>query len=127
MKVSGMDVVIESPKGSLRYGSDWTQLMKDDYGYISNTVAVDGDELDCFIGPDPNSQYAYIVEQINPKTGLFDEYKVMLNFSNIFLAHDGYDRNYQPDWKGFKRIYAVRLIDFKNWYSGTLAEMYANA
>ena len=98
VKVDGLDITIENPKGSERSGVDksgkkWSISMNNDYGYIRGTKAVDGDHVDVFLGPDLNSPNVYVVDQVNPD-GSFDEHKVMYGFSSIDEARDAYMSNY---------------------------------
>lgn len=127
MKAFGLDIIIESHKGTVRYGKEWAQLMRNDYGYIDNTIAVDGDELDCFIGNNLSSSMVYIIRQINPRTFGFDEYKVMLGFNDSIDANRAYHANYQLGWKGFGGMEAMNLIEFKNWYAEMAQDLHANA
>jgi hypothetical protein len=104
MKVQGMDISIENKKGSTRSGADkdgheWHTEMHYDYGYIRGTVGVDKDHLDCYVGPNPESEIAYIVNQNDPVTGKFDEQKVMLGFNSEVEAKAAYLKQY--DRPGF--------------------------
>jgi phage-related protein (TIGR01555 family) len=75
-----LQIVVENTKGSVRSGKDWSVTMPADYGYIRKTMGADGDQLDCYIGPDPNSDQAWVVHQNDPDTGQYDEDKVLLGF-----------------------------------------------
>ena len=98
----GLPVIIEWPKGSTRIGKNpdgsvFKTEMKADYGYIPDTTAAgDKEKLDIYVGPDADSEYAYIVEQL--KDGEFDEYKIMLGFDTLedaektYLEHVGEDQ-----------------------------------
>ena len=102
----GLNIGIENPKGSVRSGVDpdgteWSQEMHFDYGYIKNINAIDGDSLDAYIGPDKESKRVFIVRQQDPHTGEFDEYKVMLGFETRIKAIAGYLRQYdKPQFYG---------------------------
>jgi hypothetical protein len=103
-KVHGMDISIENEKGSTRSGTDkdgheWHTKMNYDYGYIRGTVGVDKDHLDAYIGPNPESEMVYIVNQNDPVTGNFDEQKVMLGFNSEEGAKAAYLKQY--DRPGF--------------------------
>ncbi|MDR1837617.1 MAG: hypothetical protein LBQ89_08170 [Treponema sp.] len=103
-KVQGMDISIENKKGSLRSGTDkdgheWQTMMHFDYGYIRGTVGVDKDHLDAYVGPNPESEIVYIVNQNDPVTGKFDEQKVMLGFNSEAAAKEAYLKQY--DRPGF--------------------------
>ncbi|GHU65037.1 hypothetical protein FACS189447_03260 [Spirochaetia bacterium] len=103
-KVQGMDISIENKKGSVRSGTDkdghdWSIKMNYDYGYIRGTVGRDKDHLDCYIGPDPESETVFIIRQNHPDTGKYDEDKVMLGFNSIEEARKAYLSQY--DRPGF--------------------------
>ena len=94
---NGIPVVIQWPKGSTRVGKrrDGTPFkteMRADYGYVPDTVA-SGDEerLDVYIGPDPDAEHAYVVEQVRKPSGELDEYKVMLGFGSFEEAVESYE------------------------------------
>jgi hypothetical protein len=103
-KVHGMDISIENKKGSVRCGADkdgheWRCPMHFDYGYIRETVGVDKDHLDAYIGKNPESEIVYIVNQNDPVMGKFDEQKVMLGFNSEAEAKEAYMKQY--DRPGF--------------------------
>jgi len=112
--VQGLDIVIESPKDSLRHGPDWIQKMAHDYGYIEGTKGNDGDELDCFVGPNSDSETLFVVEQNNDE-GEFDEHKVMIGFSNMAEAKDAYFANYPEEWDHLRNITELDIKDFWDW------------
>lgn len=127
MKAFGLSIVIENIRGSWRYGKYWSQLMENDYGYIENTIGVDGDEVDCFIGSNMVSNKFFAIRQINTLTGDLDEYKIMLGFNSMDEAYQAYLANYQPGWKGFGSIREDYVNNFRNWYNRSLEEIYAKA
>jgi ppGpp synthetase/RelA/SpoT-type nucleotidyltranferase len=94
-EVKGMPVIIEWPDGSTRVGTRpdgttfKTEMKGVSYGYIPDTTGRDKEKLDVYIGPDKDSEYAYIVEQLTLE-GEFDEYKVMLCFSTLEDAEEAY-------------------------------------
>ncbi len=78
VKLHGLDISIENPKGSIRRGTDptgraWETRLENNYGYIKRTLAKDGDHVDVFIGERPESTRAFVIDQVNPKTGKYDE------------------------------------------------------
>ena len=82
----GMDVHLDRPRGFIMRGEDdkgtpWERRYKVDYGFIPNTKGGDGDGVDVFLGPDKTADEAYWIAQKKPD-GTFDEYKVMLGFTN---------------------------------------------
>ncbi|WP_279449610.1 hypothetical protein [Aeromonas hydrophila] len=122
LTLQGLDITLENPKGSTRSGTDldgkaWQSTMAHDYGYIKRTLGADGDHVDVFIGDLPDSEMVYVVDQVDPKTGKFDEHKVMMGFADEQAARDGYLANYEKGWKGLGAIKAMPIETFKRWLS----------
>ncbi|EGR3070228.1 hypothetical protein DMW20_11745 [Vibrio parahaemolyticus] len=120
VKVDGIDIAIENPKGSKRSGTDedgneWSVDMKNHYGRIKKTEGADGDQVDVFIGNKPESGKVFVVNQNNPKTGKFDEHKVMMGFETEEQAVKAYNSNYSKDWKGFDSAVEMSTPEFKAW------------
>lgn len=114
VSVQGLDISIENPAGSRR-NPDWP-VLKHHYGYFKGTVARDKDHVDVFLGPDAETtKVAFVVDQVNPDTGLFDEHKVMLGFPNKTAAREAYLANYEDGWKGMGAITPVPMEVFKEW------------
>lgn len=123
LKLQGLDIALENPKGSTRSGTDkdgkaWQSTMAHDYGYIKRTLGADGDHVDVFIGDRPDSETVYVVDQVDPKTGKFDEHKVMIGFADEQAAREGYLGNYEAGWKGLGAIKAMPVESFKRWVKG---------
>lgn len=123
LKLQGLDIALENPKGSTRSGTDkdgkaWQSTMAHDYGYIKRTLGADGDHVDVFIGERPDSETVYVVDQVDPKTGKFDEHKVMMGFADEQAAQAGYLANYEKGWKGLGSIKAMPVEEFKRWVKG---------
>lgn len=119
IKVDGMDVTIENPKGSVRRGTDadgtpWEVAMNYTYGYIRGTKGVDGDHIDLYLSDAPEEGNVYVVDQIDQKTGAFDEHKVMYGFKSMDEARQAYLSQYQEGWK-VGTITEVSKEDFKKW------------
>ena len=125
VKLHGLDILIENPKGSTRAGTDpsgnkWTITMKHHYGEFVGTKGADGDQIDVFIGNNPESEKVFVIDQVDPTTGEFDEHKVMLGFTNHANAKKGYQANYESGWQGLGAIKEMKLAQFKAWVtSGT--------
>ncbi|NWF45362.1 hypothetical protein F3K02_08890 [Hydrogenophaga sp. D2P1] len=125
IRMSGLDISIENPQGSERRGVDpdgneWTTPMRDHYGYFKGTTAADGDKLDVFIKPGTPQDYAgpvFVVDQVDPKTGKFDEHKVVFGAADQAEAEAIYRRNYSADWNGLANITALPMPAFKAWAS----------
>ena len=119
VKVDGMDITIENPKGSVRSGKDangkeWSVTMNNTYGYIRGTRGVDGDHIDIFLSDNPETGNVYVIDQVDQKTGIYDESKVMYGFNSIDEARDAYLSNYEEGWK-VGVISEVSKEEFKKW------------
>jgi hypothetical protein len=124
MEWNGLKLYIENAPGSKRHweepqtGAAGTTYMVYGYGYVKKTTGSDEDEIDVFVGPDPNSQAVFIVHQQNPKTGQYDEDKVMLGFANRAQAETAYQIHYDdPDY--LWSVSEHTLDAFKRWIIGT--------
>ena len=95
----GFNISIENRAGTYRRGTDpdgheWKTKLHNDYGYIRGSVGVDGDHVDCFLGPDRDSRKVYIIHQVKPGSQAYDEDKVMLGFSGALQVKKAYLSNY---------------------------------
>ena len=119
IKVDGLDITIEQPKGSIRRGTDangkqWKSEIHNTYGYIRGTESVDGDHIDIFLSDNPTEGKVFVVDQVN-KDGSFDEHKVMYGFPDMESAKRAYLSNYEEGWQGLGSITEVKKEDFKKW------------
>ena len=119
IKVDGLDITIEQPKGSIRRGTDangkqWESEMHNTYGYIRGTESADGDHIDIFLSDNPTEGNVFVVDQVN-KDGSFDEHKVMYGFSDMESARQAYLSNYEEGWQGLGNITEVSKENFKAW------------
>lgn len=114
----GIGIGIEQPLGSMREGTDedgekWQVTFFNQYGYIKGTLGKDGDEVDCFLGPNKDSDKVFIIYQKNAD-GRFDEHKVMFGFDDIEPARNAYLAHYQKqDFLG--PIKEMSVEQFKQW------------
>lgn len=96
VKWNGLEIAIENPAGSVREGKGWRTKMKYDYGYVRRSEAVDGDEVDVYLGPDlETAPMVYVVHQ--RKYGdwkAYDEDKCMLGFPSEKSAREAYLQHY---------------------------------
>ena len=125
LSLHGMDISVENPAGSVRSGTDedgkvWETRMATHYGYIKGTKGKDKDHLDVFLGDDAADPQApvFVVDQQDPKTGKFDEHKVLIGFRTEADARLGYEANYKPGWTGLKAITPMSMPEFKQWTKG---------
>ncbi|QLH67098.1 hypothetical protein HXV88_11865 [Aeromonas veronii] len=122
LRLHGLSITLENSKGSIRSGADkdgkaWQTTMAHDYGYIKRTEGADGDHVDVFIGDQHASDMVYVVDQVDTKTGQFDEHKAMIGFADEQSAREGYLANYEPGWQGLGAIKAMPVEEFKDWLS----------
>lgn len=114
-----LPITIEQPQGSIRSGVDedgkeWSQEMKHTYGYFDAAEGPDGDEVDCFIGPNLESREVFVVDQLK-SDGSFDEYKVMLGFDDAEHARTAYLSNYEEGWSNLGDITHIDVDTLKRW------------
>lgn len=116
----GLRIRLETPKGAIREGFnendevEWSFRQMADYGYVKGSMGKDGDQVDVFIGPDLTSEVVYIIDQIDQKTGEFDEHKAVLGTNGKEEAKKLYLSNYEAGWKCGK-ITSMTLPQFKTW------------
>jgi hypothetical protein len=120
LNLHGLPIAIENPKGSIRRGTDpsgraWETEMQHHYGYLKRSAAKDGDHVDVFIGERPESTRAFVIDQIDPKTGKYDEAKVVLGAIDEADARRIYQANYEPGWKGLGAVTPMEMDAFKGW------------
>nr|DAG46243.1 MAG TPA: cytosine DNA methyltransferase [Bacteriophage sp.] len=120
----GYDFTVETPKGVTRSGKDeqgkpWSVTMHDTYGYILGKIGVDGDHIDMFINDaadlDTFDGNVYVVDQVDPETGEFDEHKVMYGYPDEAAATKAYLSNYSKGWKGLGKVTSVPKVTFDKW------------
>lgn len=124
LSFGGYDFTVETPKGATRSGKDeqgkpWSVTMHDTYGYILGKIGVDGDHIDMFINDaadlDSFDGNVYVVDQVNPETGEFDEHKVMYGYPSEEAATEAYLANYSKGWKGLGKVTSVPKTTFDKW------------
>lgn len=119
IKVHGLDIAVENPRGSERRGTDpdgneWAHTMSDHYGYIKRTVGADQENIDTYVGQNHDSDKVYVVDQIDQGTGGFDEHKVMLGFDSQEEAVAAYQSNFDKGWK-VGAVNEMTRDQFKDW------------
>ena len=114
----GMDITIENRKGSIRRWKDRNGKtgeikMTHAYGYIRGTQGVDGDHVDCFLGPNPDATHAYVIHAMAvPDFKRYDEDKVMLGFDSAEDAKRAFLENY-TDPRFFGSMHTLPMDEFK--------------
>lgn len=122
VQFQGFNVSIENPKGSERTGTApdgtaWSVTMPATYGYIKRTEGADGDQVDVYLGDKPDAPNVFVVDQIDPATGKFDEHKALMGFPSIYAARQTYEAGFS-DGKGKARLGAITAMpveQFREW------------
>ena len=110
------EVAVETPKYGMRQGPGWISTPPADYGYIVNTTGADGDEMDCYLGPNPESNMVYVVDQNQIGRPDFDEHKVMLGYGDdMQAAYDDYMAGHSHAPSIFRNITPMSVQEFKKW------------
>lgn len=104
LRLHDLDISIETPKGAMRRGKGWENQSPAAYGYIRGVPARSSDKehVDVYVGDEPQSQRAFIVNQVDPKTGRFDEAKIILGVRDAQSARAIYDAGFS-DGSGSER------------------------
>lgn len=115
----GLPIAIENVRNSTRSGTSedgkqWSNRMAAHYGEFSGTTGADGDPVDVYIGPFPESRQAFIINQGWPDGG-FDEHKVCLGFPSQTHAVDAYQFSFDREWKGLQSIHPLTVDQLKWW------------
>ena len=113
----GIKVSVENRRGSVRRGQDrdghkWETHMHYAYGRIPYTEGTDGEAVDVYLGPNKKSEQVFVVQQVRPDTGAFDENKVMLGFNSAAEAKAAYLKQYDNP-KFFGSMTEMTIDDFK--------------
>jgi phage-related protein (TIGR01555 family) len=119
--VCGVMVAIENLAGSTRTGPGWSVVMTADYGHVPTVSSAEGDMqwMDAFVGPNRDSEDAWIIDAHDPRTGEFDEHKCMLGFDSEDEAMECFRTSYNDNARG--RIGGVTHMDreqFTAWLQG---------
>ncbi|NKE69909.1 diguanylate cyclase [Candidatus Manganitrophus noduliformans] len=117
LRINGLDISIENPKGSTRNVGGKSFKMNFDYGYIKGTTGADKEHIDVYLGPNLESEKIFVVNQVDPDKNKFDEQKVMLGFSSPEEAKTAYLKQYDnPAF--FGSMVEVSMEDFKARING---------
>lgn len=116
-----MDISIEHDKGDIREwkdrdGTEGKTKMTYPYGYIRRTVGADEEQIDCYVGPNKDSEKVFIIHQMAvPSFKRYDEDKVMLAFTTKREAKAAYLMHYSdPRFLGSMTVTTVE--NFKRTY-----------
>jgi len=133
-KFRGLIINIENPAGSTRSGVDpqskepWSTRMPYDYGEIVGSTGVDGDPIDCFIGPDKYAKFVYVIHQLKKHSGEWDEDKCMLGWKDGESAKQAYFKCYDKPELFFGSMSVIPFKLFKTMIkSGTFSRRFMKA
>ena len=113
-----MRIHIENEAGSVRKGVDesgkpWKTTMVYPYGEIINSMGVDGDPVDVFIGPNKSAKFVYGIHQTKKDGTGFDEQKFMLGFNDAMEAKKAYFESYDIPEHFYTNVEAIPIEVFK--------------
>ena len=116
---AGIPVTIEHEAGERRQIRNergelvYDRRLKAPYGYLRNTLSVDGDELDLIIGPAENAPFVYWIQMrdLGPDVeARQDEPKIMLGWQSESSAIRAFEDMYAPGW--LDSIEEIPLAEF---------------
>lgn len=117
-KFRDLEIIVETDRGEYRHwydkhnGTRGTTLMKYPYGYIKRTKGMDGEAIDCFVGPNEAATNVYVVTTSKPPDfKQVDEQKCMLGFSSLNDARNAFGAAYS-DPKFMREIRTFPYSDF---------------
>lgn len=113
----GLDLVIETPAGSVRNGMNrdgksWTTYITHHYGYFPDSVSMEeGEELDFFLQKDQTpSDHVYVIDCMGADGVGTDEEKVFLGFQSDRAARAAFLEMYDEEKLGI--MYCMTMEDF---------------
>lgn len=125
IKVHGLDISIENPRGSYRSGvadgKPWKSRLPAHYGYLRKTEGGDGQHVDVYLGPHLKSPHVFVVDQHELGSKLWDEHKAFIGFGSKTQAREAYHRAFS-DGKGRDRIGHIETMTvdgFKDWLNNS--------
>lgn len=118
---NGLVIIIEFFEGDERSkvkgnGVVIKNIMPAAYGEILGTTDIHGEKIDVYIAnlPDETGDI-FVIDQVNPDTGLFDEHKVMIGFNTPDEACLIYKEVFS-DGSGGKRLGAITTFAEKTFH-----------
>jgi phage-related protein (TIGR01555 family) len=116
----GLPVMVETPAGGNRSGitpdgAAWSINMPADYGFIMNVPGADGDSIDCYVGPSPESNNVFVVDQTTLDGSKFDEHKVCLGYHTAESAKEDYMSGHHKSGDIFAGITEFTMPLFRRW------------
>lgn len=118
---NGLDISLETDKDGVRRGLNpktgetWESKMGSAYGYFKGTKGGDGMHVDTFIGPNPETQHAYVIDEMDKATGKFRQHKVMIGFTNEAAAKKAYTSSSGKRAEDIGAMTELGVNDLKDW------------
>ena len=101
------------------HGTPWQQVMKSHYGVIEGSQQNGQGPVHVFLNPAmgtiTDTTPVFVINQKNPKTGRFDEQKVMIGFDSYKHAQKAYQTNFPKGWKGMGAIEPMPFSQLRTW------------
>lgn len=124
-KFRGLALSIENRKGSYRHWYDPHEGRKGKtkqlhpYGYIRMSKGMDGDHVDCYVGPNESATHVYVITTSKaPDFKKEDEQKCMLGFESAKKAKAAFLAHFD-DVRFFRSMKALPYPDFEEKVLGT--------
>lgn len=120
VRLQGMDISIENPRGSVRSGTApdgtrWENTLAHHYGYVNGSRGADGDQIDVFLTDGAeDASVVWVIDQKN-KDGSFDEHKGVIGPATEEEARAAYLANYDAGWDGLGAISSMPVEAFRAW------------
>ena len=93
----------------------YDRIMQHDYGFLNDTLGVDGDEVDVILGPIENASKVWAIEMIDRGPDLDkreDEFKIALGFASHTDAEDSFLSMYPRTFLG--RVSEMSVAEFRS-------------
>lgn len=126
LDIHGIPVTIETLAGQAR--EPGRPILTASYGYFNGTSSHEGplEQFDAFVGDDKDSEAVWLIEQQDPKSGAFLEFKAMLCFPDRDTAVRAFTEAYNPGgekWLGKVRRMSVDALKafLAEWPTGKTA------
>lgn len=120
VRLHGLDISIENPRGSVRSGvspdgTRWQNRLAHHYGRILGSTGNDGDHVDVFLTDGAeDAPVAWVIDQKN-NDGSFDEHKAVIGPRTEAEARAAYLANYDAGWDGLGAITSMPMEAFRAW------------
>lgn len=123
MLFQGLPIYVETWPGEERLwrdhdGQDGRTLNWLPYGYIRGLLGMDGEDVDCFVGPTESASHVYVVTTKKPPDFVDDdEQKCLLGFPTAEAARGAFLDHY-TDPRFLGRFRAIPVPDFHRTFFG---------